>query len=74
MTLQVVWFKRDLRAHDHGPLALACRQGPVLPLYILEPGYWQQPDTSLRQWRFVAESLRDLRLSLIHISEPTRPY
>ena len=70
MTLQVVWFKRDLRAHDHGPLARACREGPVLPLYILEPGYWQQPDTSLRQWRFVAESLRDLRGQLARLGLP----
>ncbi|MED5389000.1 MAG: deoxyribodipyrimidine photo-lyase [Pseudomonadota bacterium] len=70
MTLQVVWFKRDLRVHDHGPLAQACRSGPVLPLYIVEPEYWQQPDTSLRQWRFVADSLRDLRGQLARIGLP----
>ena len=70
MTVQVVWFKRDLRAHDHCPLARACREGPVLPLYILEPAYWQQPDTSLRQWRFVAESLRDLRGQLARLGLP----
>ncbi|HBP78091.1 MAG TPA: hypothetical protein DD685_04185, partial [Halomonas sp.] len=31
--LQVVWFKRDLRIHDHAPLANAAAAGPVLPLF-----------------------------------------
>ena len=44
--LQVVWFKRDLRAFDHQPLFEAARLGPVLPLYIVEPGLWAQPDMS----------------------------
>jgi len=28
----VVWFKRDLRVHDHAPLAHAAAHGPVLCL------------------------------------------
>ncbi len=64
---QVVWFKRDLRTRDHWPLAEACRKGAVLPLYIIEPGYWQQPDSSARQWAFIAESLRDLRRQLARL-------
>ena len=61
----VVWFKRDLRVVDHGPLyaAVQSRQ-PVIPLYVVEPEYWQQPDTSRRQWQFVAESLESLRKQL----------
>jgi len=63
--LQVVWFKRDLRLVDHRPLYEASQQGTVLPLYIVEPELWRQPDTSLRQWRFIRQSLveldRDLR-------------
>ena len=35
--ITIVWFKRDLRIHDHVPLAEAARTGPVLPLYIVEP-------------------------------------
>ena len=42
----VVWFKRDLRVIDHRPLAEASRLGPVLPLYIAEPGCWAEPDTA----------------------------
>ena len=61
MTLQLVWFKRDLRLVDHQPLARALARGPVLPFYIVEPELWSQPDCSARQWAFCRESLQDLR-------------
>ncbi|MEN9933230.1 MAG: hypothetical protein RIS17_1803, partial [Pseudomonadota bacterium] len=63
--MEIVWFKRDLRVHDHAPLAAACASGrPVLPLYVIEPEYWAQPDASGRQYGFLAESLADLDRSL----------
>ena len=52
MKTQVVWFKRDLRLSDHAALAEAAKLGPVLPLIMVEPEYWQLPDTSARQWEF----------------------
>jgi deoxyribodipyrimidine photo-lyase len=52
--LNIVWFKRDLRITDHRPLAEAAKLGPVLPLYIVEPDLWAQPDSSARQWAFAA--------------------
>jgi deoxyribodipyrimidine photo-lyase len=58
----LLWFKRDLRVGDHPALALAGEgEGPVLPLYIVEPEYWAGSDTSARQWDFTAECLADLR-------------
>lgn len=57
----IVWFKRDLRLHDHAALCAAAAAGPVIGLYVFEPDLWLQPDVSGRQWRFVAESLVDLR-------------
>ena len=39
----VVWFKRDLRLHDHAPLAEAARRGPVLALHVQEPSLWASP-------------------------------
>lgn len=63
----ILWFKRDLRVADHTALANAAAQGPVLPLYILEPGYWARPDTSGRQFDFLVESLRDLKTQLAGI-------
>ena len=68
--LHVVWFKRDLRLHDHAPLAAAAAAGPVLPLYIAEPEYWALPDTAARQWEFIAESLQALRRALDACGQP----
>lgn len=57
----VVWFKRDLRTHDHGPLSAAAALGePVIALYVVEENYWKLPDTSDRQWAFIRDSLTDL--------------
>ena len=66
----LVWFKRDLRIHDHAALTRAAATGPVLPLYIAEPDLWQQPDASGRQWAFTAESLSDLRDELGQLGAP----
>jgi deoxyribodipyrimidine photo-lyase len=63
--LEIVWFKRDLRIHDHAPLVAAAASGrPVLPLYILEPGLWAQPEMSARHFDFLGESLADLDTAL----------
>lgn len=58
--MQIVWFKRDLRVVDHEPLSRAAKAGPVLPLYILEPELWSQPDMSGRQYEFLKECLDEL--------------
>ena len=73
--LNVVWFKRDLRVADHRPLTLAAQAamagtGPVLPLYIVEPDLWRQPDASARQWEFAAESLGELQVVLAGLGQP----
>ena len=67
--LNIVWFKRDLRVEDHQPLVLAAQAGPVLPLYIVEPDVWAQPDASGRQWAFAAESLSDLQSNLTRLGQ-----
>ena len=66
----LVWFKRDLRIHDHPALTLAAGMGSVLPLYVVEPDYWHLPDTSARQWEAVAEGLHDLRDDLGRLGAP----
>jgi deoxyribodipyrimidine photo-lyase len=68
--VQLVWFKRDLRVADHPPLTRAAARGPVLPLYVIEPGLWQQPDMAGRHWEFIAESLRELREALAALGQP----
>ena len=69
-SLNVVWFKRDLRIADHRPLAEASTRGPVLPLYIAEPGFWAEPDASGRQWSFAAECLAELQRALAALGQP----
>jgi deoxyribodipyrimidine photo-lyase len=61
----IVWFKRDLRIADNSPFASAARAGKVLSLYIVEPELWKLPDSSLRHWYFIHDSLRELNLDLV---------
>ncbi len=67
--MNIVWFKRDLRVHDHEPLAAAARNGPLLPLYIVEPALWLEPDASGRQWAFLRESLIELDTALMRLGQ-----
>ncbi len=68
--LNVVWFKRDLRVADHAPLAEAVRSGPVLPLYIIEPDLWRQPDASHRHYAFLSDCLREVSDELSKLGQP----
>ena len=64
----VVWFKKDLRWHDHAPLANAAvwaeagtAQGDsVLPLWVYEPAMWQQPDMAVQHLGFANECLTEV--------------
>ena len=67
--LHIIWFKRDLRVHDHAALqsamtAYAESGGRVLPLFVFEPGYWSLEEHSGRQFEFICDSLKDLDLAL----------
>lgn len=66
----VVWFKRDLRTHDHLPLLLASQHGPVLPLYIIEPSLVFNADASQRHYVFVRGALVELRQRLAALGQP----
>ena len=68
--LSIVWFKKDLRIHDHRPLARAVAQGSCLPLYIVEPELWAQKDHSARQWSFARECLMSLNDDLTKSGQP----
>ena len=64
--ISIVWLKRDLRIRDHEPLAKAINAGyPFLLLYCFEPSLVQAPQSDLRHWRFVWESLEDIHRSLV---------
>lgn len=69
-TLQVVWFKRDLRVQDHEPLAKAAERGPVMPLYVIEPSMLAAPDFDPRHFTFVRAGLIELRRTLFAMGQP----
>ncbi|MFT5805559.1 MAG: deoxyribodipyrimidine photo-lyase, partial [Candidatus Paceibacteria bacterium] len=70
-SVQIVWFKRDLRITDHAPLLAASKTGAaVLPLYMVEPEYWAQPFASKRHWYFIHDCLVDLNISLSGLGQP----
>lgn len=67
--MEIVWFKRDLRLHDHAALSQAAKKGRVLPLYIMEPELWQQPDMSRRQYDFLCDCLVELTEQLAGLGQ-----
>lgn len=73
--IHICWFKRDLRVTDHATLVgaaqAAARDGAtVVPLYVVEPELWRQPDASARQYDFLTECLTGLNADLTKIGQP----
>jgi deoxyribodipyrimidine photo-lyase len=66
----LVWFKRDLRVHDHAPLSEAATAGRVLPVYVVEPAYWAGLDVSRRQYAAIASAVDELAETLLALGTP----
>jgi len=67
--INIVWFKRDLRFTDHEALDTAQKQPfPILLIYCFEPSLMSYDDSDVRHWRFVYESLREMRERLKNIN------
>lgn len=65
-SINVVWFKRDLRLIDHQPIAAACAtMRPTLLLYCFEPSWQNDRHWHKQHARFIVESLADLNQQLI---------
>lgn len=64
MGIQLVWFKRDLRIHDHAPLASAATAGKCLCLYVYEPELLEANDCDQAHLNFINQSLVELRVNL----------
>ena len=62
--MRVVWFKRDLRIHDHRPLRVCAHGGPFLALYIYEPRLMRSPSYGANQHAFINDCLEELREAL----------
>ncbi len=56
--MKIVWFKRDLRLHDHEALHEALStSGKTLLLYIFEPSMMKDYHYSQRHFDFIKQSL-----------------
>ena len=66
----ILWFRNDLRLHDHEPLQDALRAGAqVVPIYCFDPRQWGEtafgfPKTGPFRAKFLVESVINLRQSL----------
>jgi deoxyribodipyrimidine photo-lyase len=71
--VSVMWFRRDLRLADNPALLEAGADGPVLPLFVLDPELWGPSGTVRRA--YLAASLRalsdDVPLSVV-CGDPVR--
>ncbi|NEO83901.1 MAG: DASH family cryptochrome [Spirulina sp. SIO3F2] len=67
MTRILLWYRRDLRLHDHEPLATAIAQSAdLIPLYCFDPRAFGQtafgfPKTGAFRAQFLLESVAELR-------------
>lgn len=66
----LLWFRNDLRVHDHEALFKASQQtSQVFPLYVLDPSIFQElamgfPKTGNLRTQFLFESIENLRKNL----------
>lgn len=66
----LLWFRNDLRLHDHEPLHRALEQkAEIIPVYCFDPRQFGQtsfgfPKTGAYRAQFLLESVADLRASL----------
>ena len=66
----LIWYRRDLRLHDHEPMHQALEQkAQVIPFYCFDPRQFATtsfgfPKTGAFRAKFLLESLSDLRNSL----------
>ncbi len=58
MRPSILWFRRDLRLRDHPALLAAAGDGPVLPLFVIDPALWG-PSGDVRR-AFLVRTLRAL--------------
>ena len=71
VTVSVVWFRRDLRVHDHCALSAAVQAGDrVAPLFVVDErliaGRWRSPN---RLW-FMRASVEALAADLARLGAP----
>ena len=65
MSLNIIWFKRDLRLRDHAPLFAASQSSSkTLLIYLVEPSQLNDPHLDIRHWQFISQSIADINQQL----------
>lgn len=70
--MQFIWFRQDLRIHDHAALWHATQAGPCIALVIISPEQWAlhndaavKIDFYLRQLQALKTQLKNLNIPLV---------
>jgi len=69
----IVWFRSDLRTHDHRALAAASSAAGntgVIGVFLLAPAQWKQHDWGGTKVRFILRTLRELSAALAKLNIP----
>ena len=66
----LVWFKRDLRIHDHPALVAAQSHHDTLALFVVEPEWLQSPECDASHVDFALGCLAELRAALAQRGMP----
>ena len=67
---QLIWFRQDLRIHDHTALWHATQAGQCIALVILSPEQWQQHDDAPIKIEFYLRQLQQLKQQLNTLNIP----
>ena len=66
----LIWFRQDLRLHDHSALWHATTSGSAIALVILSPEQWQQHDDAPIKIDFYLRQLLQLKIDLAQLNIP----
>ncbi len=69
----LVWFRSDLRTHDHRALSAACAaagKDGVVGVFLLAPAQWREHDWGGVKVRFILRTLRELSAALAKLNIP----
>jgi deoxyribodipyrimidine photo-lyase len=66
----LVWFKRDLRIHDHAALVAAQAHPDALAVFVIEPEWLQSPECDASHVDFALACLAELRAALAQRGMP----
>ncbi len=67
---QLIWFRQDLRIHDHAALWQATQAGSCIAIVVLSPEQWQQHDDAPIKIEFYLRQLQELKQQLDTLNIP----